>query len=165
MGGNAGTGIVMRKLGHNKWSAPSSLRYVGAEALFVLGIEITDYVIIMNTQKAVNQFLQPKFSFDLRASISVVAGKSGELLAAPVRVYAYSRGLYVGLSAEVGLFYQSQKVNQKFYGEDVSVPALLNGKYAPPKAAEPLYRILQAAEVASMNASGSASESIYEAIE
>ena len=136
----------MRKLGPNKWSAPSSLRYFGVDALLVWGLEITDYVIIMSTERAMDQFLQPKFSFDVRMSLSAVAGKTGQVNGAQVKVYAYSRGLYAGVSTELGMFWQSGRVNEKFYGNDVSVPAILNGLVPQPAAAQSLYNSLTIGE-------------------
>ena len=139
-------GLVVRKLENGTWSAPSSFRYFGARGFIAVGFDITDYVLILKTQKAVDNFLKPKFDFGVRASLSVGAGVTTAGGIIPAKVYAYSRGLFVGLSLELGSFYQSKMVNELFYGPQVDVPSLLNGQVKAPEKAAPLYKALEEAE-------------------
>ena len=142
---NMASGLVIRKLDNGTWSAPSSLRYVGARGL-AAGFDITDYVLILRTKDAVDKFLKPNCNFGGRFSLSVGAGVTAAGGTIPAMVYAYSRGLFVGLSLELGAFYQSKKVNKLFYGSQVDVPSLLNGQVKAPEKAAPLYKALEGAE-------------------
>ena len=56
--GNLGSGLVLRKLGPGSWSAPSALRVVGVGSGVQIGLEITDYVVFLNSDEAVQLFYQ-----------------------------------------------------------------------------------------------------------
>ena len=54
--GRAGTGIVVARLEDGSWSAPSAIGTGGMGFGGQIGAEITDFVIVLNTQAAVKSF-------------------------------------------------------------------------------------------------------------
>ena len=144
-GASMGTGIIMRKLGTGLWSAPSSFRSVGIDGV-AQGLEITDYVIFLHSNQQVDRFTKTKMTMGGRASISFFAGKSKERKTGNMTIYAYSRGMFIGIGPETNVIYQADKVNTKFYGKKIKVETLLSGNSTKPKEAKELYNLLKVAE-------------------
>jgi lipid-binding SYLF domain-containing protein len=57
-------------------------------------------------------------------------------------ISAYDQGLFVGASVEAATLVHRSDANRDFYGRRVQPKELLLGGYAPPVAAEPLYRAI-----------------------
>ena len=51
-----GTGLVISRLPDGRWSAPSAIGAFGLSWGALIGAEVTDYVIILNTDEAVQAF-------------------------------------------------------------------------------------------------------------
>ena len=51
-----GTGLVLSRLPDGSWSAPSAICTIGCSWGALIGADITDYVIILNTDEAVTSF-------------------------------------------------------------------------------------------------------------
>ncbi|KAJ3196399.1 DUF500 super, partial [Dinochytrium kinnereticum] len=54
--GRGGAGLVVARLEDGSWSAPSAIGTAGFGAGGQIGIEVTDFVIILNTADAVKAF-------------------------------------------------------------------------------------------------------------
>ncbi|TRY59696.1 hypothetical protein DNTS_027419 [Danionella cerebrum] len=112
-----GSGIVIARLGDGRWSAPSAIGIAGLGGGFEIGLEASDFVIILNQRKAVEAFT--------------------------VYSYCKSRGLYAGVSLVGSYLIERKETNRKFYGQDIRASAILNGDVEPPPEAYDLYTILQ----------------------
>ncbi|CAN0296962.1 unnamed protein product, partial [Discosporangium mesarthrocarpum] len=55
--GRLGTGLVVAKTSSGEWSAPSAIATVGISWGVLIGGEITDFVLVLNTDSAVEAFL------------------------------------------------------------------------------------------------------------
>jgi len=160
--GSFGTGLVVSKQRDNsqvknsdvstQWSAPSAIGMVGMGWGAAIGANITDVVLVLNTDAAVEAFSSQK-QISLGAGIGVSAGPIGrsssgslnlgkELNVAPVLSYSHSRGLFAGLSLEGSVIASRTDVNRAFYGRKLSARRLLSGEVPPPPAAIPLYKAL-----------------------
>jgi hypothetical protein len=53
----AGSGVVIAKLPDGSWSAPSAVGTAGGGAGFQVGVEVAEFLIILNSRKAVKSFM------------------------------------------------------------------------------------------------------------
>ncbi|KAJ3301706.1 hypothetical protein HDV03_000472 [Kappamyces sp. JEL0829] len=147
--GRAGTGLVVAKLENGEWSAPSAIMTLGSGIGWQIGAEKTDYVIILNTQAAVDAFFSPNVT--LGGNLSVAAGPYGRSAEAAVEptskfaaIYSYSnsQGLFAGMSLEGSVILERKDANEQFYKEKVTAKELLSGFVPKPSGAEVLYTAL-----------------------
>ncbi|KAI8988364.1 hypothetical protein BDF20DRAFT_815210 [Mycotypha africana] len=151
--GRVGSGIVVARLPDGGWSAPSAIATGGIGAGGQIGAELTDFVLVLNTQEAVKTFSQVG-NVTLGGNVSVAAGPVGRNAEASgsanlkhiAAVYSYSRtrGLFAGVSLEGSVVVSRGDANEKFYGQKVSAKELLTGVIPPPPEADSLYRALNA---------------------
>jgi lipid-binding SYLF domain-containing protein len=149
--GRYGTGLVIAKLADGTWSAPSAITMTGVGWGFQLGAELTDVMLILASESAVQAF-KSRAQIAVGAELGVSVGPLGRSIGSDVSAgnkgaahafsYAISKGLFFGASLEATGFAARKDVNQVFYGEDVSVSSLLAGEYPRPKGCEPLYHAL-----------------------
>ena len=150
-----GTGLVIARQRDGSWSAPSAIGTIGAGWGAQVGAEITDYVLILNTNNAVDAFSGTK-QFTLGAELSVAVGPLGRAGGSEVHgggggglatiySYSHSKGLFAGVSLEGSCIVGRKQVNKDFYGVDHDARKLLSGEVMSPPAAMPLYESLQAA--------------------
>ncbi|ETI45952.1 hypothetical protein F443_09591 [Phytophthora nicotianae P1569] len=153
--GRMGTGLVVARLPDGRWSAPSAIGTAGVGWGPQIGGEITDFVIILNTQRAVEAFCASG-QVNLGAELGISAGPVGRVASgaleasasmdvAPCYSYSHSKGLYAGISLEGSVILSRPDINRSFYGKAVTVPELLGGVEPPPVAATPLYEAIRAA--------------------
>ena len=150
-----GNGILIARLSDGSWSAPSAIGTGGGGFGFQIGAEMTDFVIVLNSEKAVNSFGSAQGgTVTLGADMSVAAGPVGrnaEVGVTPsAAIYSYSRskGLFAGVSLEGTVITEMKKTNAAFYGKPVTANEILSGAVPKPVAAEALYTALQPYTVA-----------------
>uniref|UniRef100_A0AAV1TNT5 FYVE-type domain-containing protein n=1 Tax=Peronospora matthiolae TaxID=2874970 RepID=A0AAV1TNT5_9STRA len=153
--GRMGTGLVVAKLADGRWSAPSAIATAGIGWGAQVGGEITDFVIVLNTPRAVEAFCASG-QVNLGAELGVSAGPVGRVASgaleassgmdvAPCYSYSHSKGLFAGISLEGSIILARPDINRSFYGKAVSVSSLLGGVESPPVAAAPLYDAIREA--------------------
>src|SRR5947208_10190882 len=102
--GRGGSGVVVAHI-KNGWSGPSAIGTGGAGFGLQIGAEVTEFVIILNTDAAVKAFSQD-VNVQLGGDLSVAAGpigrhvEAGLLPVAAVYTYSRSQGLFAGISLE-----------------------------------------------------------------
>ena len=115
-----------------------------------IGAELTDFVIILNTQKAVEAFSMGG-NVTLGGNLSVAAGPFGRSAEAggavgklaPIYSYSKTKGLFAGVSIEGSVIVERKDANHRFYGQRYTPKEILSGKVARPAAADPLYKALE----------------------
>ncbi|XP_053142064.1 SH3 domain-containing YSC84-like protein 1 [Hemicordylus capensis] len=145
-----GSGIVLARLSNGNWSAPSAIGIAGLGGGFEIGIEVSDLVIIMNHERAVEAFAKGG-NLTLGGNFTVAIGPMGRNLegdvalrsSAAVYTYCKSRGLFAGVSLEGSCLIERKETNSKFYGWDIRASAILFGDIPPPIQAQDLYDILE----------------------
>lgn len=150
-----GTGLVIarlpRELGGG-WSAPSAIGVMGVTWGFMIGADLTDTLIVLNTDEAVRAFAgntQLTIGADIEVAVGFV-GRSGTAevhladtqTLAPAFSYSQSKGLYAGVSLDGSVLVTRRDLNYKFYGRRVESQQLLSGDIPSPRAAAPLYTAL-----------------------
>ncbi|KAI8882184.1 DUF500-domain-containing protein [Backusella circina FSU 941] len=156
--GRAGSGIVVSSVSLCVgWSAPTAIATGGVGFGAQIGADITDFVLILNSQEAVAAFSQGG-NLTLGGNLSVSAGPIGaggeasvtgalkEKKVTPVFSYTKSKGLFAGMSIEGTGLLELQKANEKYYGKPIRAQALLKGEIPPPPEAQVLYDTIEKAE-------------------
>jgi lipid-binding SYLF domain-containing protein len=144
--GRGGTGVVVaRKKGG--WSGPSAIGTGGAGFGLQIGAQVTEFVIVLNTDEAVKAFSRGG-NVSLGADLSVAAGPVGRTAEAGITpmaaVYTYSRsqGLFAGVSLQGTIIATRDDANAAFYGKRVSASDILDGRVKVPKGAKRLQKVL-----------------------
>lgn len=138
----AGEGVVVARTGHG-WSGPSFIGTGGAGGGLQIGAQVTDFVIVLNTEGAIRAFSKGG-NVTLGADASAAAGPVGRAAEADVTpqaaIYTYSRskGLFIGASLEGAVIGTRKGANDRYYGRPVSAYDILRGGVAPPSGASNL---------------------------
>jgi SH3 domain-containing YSC84-like protein 1 len=134
--GKGGQGVVVARTGAG-WSGPSFVGTGGAGWGPQIGAQITEFVFVLNTNRAVRAFSHDG-NFTLGADASVAAGPVGREAAAAVTptaaIYTYSRtqGLFAGASLEGTVIATQKTANHRYYGRPVTARDILSGSVTPP---------------------------------
>jgi lipid-binding SYLF domain-containing protein len=149
IGGQGGEGIVMVRHDGGVWRAPSAFSISGASIGAQLGFATTKYIIILNTQQAIGQFVGVgKIKWDATAAgnagddAGVATESTRELEKHAVLVYRDSGGLFGGATLGGSSIEVDDNVNQKAYGEHIHVRDILEGTVPVPPYTQRLYTLL-----------------------
>ncbi|KAJ2457465.1 hypothetical protein GGF42_002658 [Coemansia sp. RSA 2424] len=138
-----GSGVVCARLPNGTWSGPSAIGTGGVGVGGQIGAQLTEVVMILNTDEAVRAF-EKNANVQFGSNISVAAGpvgRSGEIsaainssnIAAAVYSYSKSKGLFAGISVEGSMVMQRKDVNEAFYGRPAPPDQVLDGVIQPPE--------------------------------
>jgi SH3 domain-containing YSC84-like protein 1 len=137
--GKAGEGVVVARTGRG-WSGPSFIGTGGAGWGPQIGAQVTDFVIVLNNERAVRAFSKGG-NVTLGADASVAAGPVGRAAEADVTpraaIYTYSKskGLFIGASLEGAVIGTRNGANERYYGHPVNPSDILHGRVPPPSGA------------------------------
>jgi lipid-binding SYLF domain-containing protein len=144
--GRGGKGVVVART-KNGWSGPSAIGTGGVGFGLQIGAEVTEFVMILNTDAAVQAFSRD-INVTLGGDISVAAGPIGRTASTAVTpvaaIYTYSRsqGLFAGVSLEGTVIGTRNDANAEYYGRRVTPEEILSGKVPPPSGATRLVQVL-----------------------
>ena len=152
--GAGGSGVLMARTSSGEWSAPSGIMLHTAGLGFLVGVDIYDCVVVINTERALQAFT--KIRCTLGGEISAVAGPVGvggvletevHKRQAPVFTYLKSRGFYAGVQVDGTVIIERTDENRRFYDQDIGVADILAGKVRhPPYELRTLFSTLKAAQ-------------------
>ncbi|KZF22818.1 DUF500-domain-containing protein [Xylona heveae TC161] len=132
--GAGGSGILVARKADGTWSPPSGILLHTAGLGFLVGVDIYDCVVVINTEKALEAFM--KIRCTLGGEISAVAGPVGiggvvesevHKRQAPVWTYLKSRGFYAGVQVDGTVIIERTDENARFYSQKVGVRDILAG--------------------------------------
>ena len=132
--GAGGSGILVARKADGEWSSPSGILLHTAGLGFLVGIDIYDCVVVINSEKALEAFTKVRCT--LGGEISAVAGPVGmggvletELhkRQAPIFNYLKSRGFYAGVQIDGTVIIERGDENERFYGQKLKVADILAG--------------------------------------
>lgn len=133
--GAGGSGILVARTGTGEWSPPSGIMLHTAGLGFLVGVDIYDCVVVINSEKALEAF--SKIRCTIGGEISAVAGPVGvggvvetevHKRQAPLFTYLKSRGFYAGVQVDGTIVIERSDENERFYGERIGVADILAGK-------------------------------------
>jgi len=145
----SGSGVVLARLRDGSWSAPSGLLVHTIGVGFMVGVDVYDCVLVLNTDAAVGQFKRPRVK--LGGEVSVAAGPVGEgrgLEASRAASWSYtkSKGFYAGVQLDGSVVIERGDENERFFDRRISAAQIMDGEVPRPTQAEGLYQVLAAAE-------------------
>ncbi|GAC76882.1 uncharacterized conserved protein [Moesziomyces antarcticus T-34] len=151
-GGAGGAGLMLARMPDGSWSAPSSISPNNLAVGLLLGFDIFDVILVVNTERAMESFKSHKVT--LGAETAVAAGPFGTGISgemgidrSPVFSYVRSRGLYGGVEAMAQAFLHRFDENERiYYWPGITAADIFEGKVRKPPMADPLYRALRDAE-------------------
>jgi lipid-binding SYLF domain-containing protein len=141
-----GHGVVVARTPHG-WSGPSFIATGGGGWGLQIGAEVTDFVIVLNNDAAVQAFSRGG-NVTIGADVSAAAGPVGRTASgsvaptAAVYTYSKSKGLFAGVSLEGAVVGTQRQSNFSYYGRPVRADSILSGIIKPPPGAAPLRRAL-----------------------
>lgn len=148
LGGSGGSGVlVARHPETGEWSPPSGVQIQNMSVGFLIGVDIYDTVLVINTYKALEAFTNIRCT--LGTEVGIAAGPVGiggamdsELTKRQAAIFSYvkSRGFYAGVALEGNLVIERTDENKKFYGYDVTAQEILIGRVVSPPRDE--YQVL-----------------------
>jgi lipid-binding SYLF domain-containing protein len=133
--GAGGSGVLVARLPDGSWSGPSGILLHTAGLGFLVGVDIYDCVVVINTQQGLDAF--SKLRCTLGGEVSAVAGPVGvgglletevHKRQAPVWTYLKSRGFYAGIQVDGTVIIERTDENERFYGQRIGVTDILAGK-------------------------------------
>ncbi|KAG9533028.1 DUF500-domain-containing protein, partial [Aureobasidium melanogenum] len=152
--GAGGSGVLVARTPDGSWSPPSGIMLHTAGLGFLVGVDIYDCVVVINSQKALDAF--SKIRCTLGGEVSAVAGPVGaggvletevHKRQAPIFTYLKSRGFYAGVQIDGTVVIERTDENERFYNEKISVGDILAGKVRhPPFECRPLLETIKAAQ-------------------
>ena len=132
--GAGGSGILVARKADGEWSSPSGILLHTAGLGFLVGVDIYDCVVVINTEKALEAFTKVRCT--LGGEISAVAGPVGmggvleteiHKRQAPIFNYLKSRGFYAGVQIDGTVIIERGDENERFYGQKLKVADILAG--------------------------------------
>ncbi|KAF2143155.1 uncharacterized protein K452DRAFT_357546 [Aplosporella prunicola CBS 121167] len=131
----SGSGVLLARKADGTWSPPSGILLHTVGVGFLIGVDIYDCVLVINTYEALDAFCKTRCT--LGGEISAAAGPVGagysvesEVVlkrAAPVFTYVKSKGFYAGVQLDGTVIIERKEENKRFYGESVPVARILAG--------------------------------------
>lgn len=137
IGGSAGTGVIMCKLDYSGgWSGPCSIGLLGGQWGLNIGVQKTDFIIVLRDNSAVKAFTS-KGQLKFGADASIAAGPVGRDANVALTVndksyaatvsYSMAKGAYIGFAIEGQGIAIRDDCNTAFYGTKFSAAQILGG--------------------------------------
>jgi Uncharacterized conserved protein len=122
-GGSGGDAIVLARDGKTgRWVGPAFYNMGAGSVGFQIGVDVSEVVILVMSEKALNALLSS--TFKLGGDASIAAGPVGVGAASSVTAdmvsFARSKGVYAGLSLDGAVIRPDAGANAAFYGKAVS---------------------------------------------
>ena len=139
------------------WSAPSAIATGGVGIGAQVGADITDVVLILNSDESVRAFSRGG-NVTVGGSLAVSAGPIGaggeaavsgdysSRKVTPIFSYSKSKGLFAGMSIEGTGLLELTKTNTGWYSRSVKAEDILKGQVPAPPEAQVLYDMIKKAE-------------------
>jgi lipid-binding SYLF domain-containing protein len=147
VGGEGGDGVLLVHHAGGEWSDPAFYALGAASFGLQVGLEQSEVVLLVMTQKGLDGILRDEFKIGAQAGISVatlgsgVEGAIGGASLPDVVVWSSSTGLYGGLTLDGSIIRAEPNQDSKFYGRPLTSRSVLFGGVASPRGA-PLRRDL-----------------------
>ncbi len=140
VGGEGGNGVLMARR-PGGWSDPAFYALGAASFGLQAGLEQSEVVMLIMTQKGLDGVLRDDFKIGAQAGISVVTlgsgveGAIGGASPPDIVVWSSSTGLYGGLTVDGSIIKAEPNLDAQYYGHQVTPRDVLFGKVVNPRAA------------------------------
>jgi len=154
MSGASGSGVLIARKDDGSWSPPSGIMLHTAGLGFMVGVDIYDCVVVINSEQALEAFYKVRCT--LGSEVSVAAGPVGaggvlesevHKRQAPIFTYMKSRGFYAGVQIDGTIIIERTDENERFYGQRIGAKEILNGRVQhPPMEVKRLLETIKSAQ-------------------
>ena len=140
-GAENGRGVVTCRTSDG-WSAPAFFTITGGSWGLQIGVEGVDLVMIIQTDRGMQQMISSKFQ--LGADASAAAGPVGRHASADtdwklnteILTYSRAKGAFAGLTLTGAAIRRDDDSTEAIYGHDVPTRRILHGEVAVPASAQ-----------------------------
>ncbi|KAL5003067.1 hypothetical protein BDV10DRAFT_65663 [Aspergillus recurvatus] len=143
-----GSGLVVARLFDGTWSAPSAITTDKLTTKAQFGMELTEFVYVLNNDKAVEKFSQAK-SIKVGQDVSIAVGPfgrsaelAGDSYEADIFAYCKTRAVFGGSTLEGATIGERIDANRKMYQKAATTSQLLRGEVTLPPETYGLMKIL-----------------------
>jgi SH3 domain-containing YSC84-like protein 1 len=152
IGASYGRGVMICRSGQHYtglWGAPALYALEGASIGFQIGVQGTDFVLLVMNPKGARSLLSSKVK--LGADASAAAGPKGRtaegatdiVMTAEILSYSRNKGLFAGVSLEGSTLRSDGSANEKLYGQKLTAKDIIRlGKVKTPECAAELVSLL-----------------------
>ena len=147
-GGEGGGCILVARGAQNTWSYPAFYGMGGASFGLQIGIQDSQFIMMIMTEKGLRSVLDNQFKLGADASIAVAtygAGAQGSTtadLGADIVAFSAARGLYGGISLAGSLMGVRSDWNQAYYNHEIGPREIVIGMQGVNPGADPLREML-----------------------
>jgi lipid-binding SYLF domain-containing protein len=156
MSGSGGAGLITARKADGTWSPPSGILLHTAELAFVMGVDIYDCVLVINSVQVLELFTRPRLILGADVSLAVgplVAPGAQEPeikwkeISETVLTYVKARGKHQAVQLDGSMVTERGNENERFYCAGITILDILAGN-TPKNVPEmrPLFEVIKAAE-------------------
>ena len=125
-GGSGGRAVLVAKDGR-VWTGPAFYDLATASVGFQAGVEVSELVMVVMTEKGLNSLLSS--SFKIGGDASVAAGPVGagakSTVTADLISFSRAKGVYGGVNLDGTVIHPSESLNTAYYGRTVTATDVL----------------------------------------
>ena len=135
-GASYGRGVMVCRGGEHytgPWGPPALYALEGGSIGFQLGVEGTDFVLLIMNPKGARSLLSSKVKLGADASAAdgpkgrTFEGATDIVMSAEILSYSRNKGLFAGVSLEGSTLRSDGSANEKLYGQKLSVKDIIRG--------------------------------------
>ena len=131
VGGSGGRGPLLCRRGDNfkgKWSAPAMYSVGGASIGLQAGGSSSDFVLLLMTEKVVNQILNGKTKMGTDATAAAGPGATAASASdVDILTYGRAKGVFAGVSLGGSSVEPDNDANRRLYGKTVTATDIVRG--------------------------------------
>ncbi len=122
-GGSGGRGVLVARDG-STWSGPAFYNLATASVGFQAGVDVSEAIIVVMTEKGLNSLLSNSFKMGGDASIAAgpVGASAGSTVTADLITFTRAKGVYGGLNLDGTVVTPNGAWNDAYYGRTSLLP-------------------------------------------
>ncbi|OJW19911.1 MAG: hypothetical protein BGO51_03900 [Rhodospirillales bacterium 69-11] len=147
-GGEGGGCVMLGRAGNGTWSYPAFYGMGTGSFGLQIGIADSEVMMMIMTDKGLNAVLDSQFKLGVGAGLAIatygagVQGSTTAAVGADIVVFAYSRGLFGGISLDGSIMGSRTEWNQLYYGQPLAARQIVINMQGVNHGADPLREIL-----------------------
>ncbi len=147
-GGEGGGCVLVGRDGSGGWSAPAFFSLGSGNIGFQFGIQDSQTLLIIRSDRGLNAVLDSQFKFGADASLAIatfggtVQGATTANLGADIVAVSRSRGLFAGVALDGTILSSRSEWNNAYYGQEFSARQIVVQVAAHNPGADPLRAVL-----------------------
>jgi len=147
-GGAGGNCVLLARAGNGTWSYPAFFGIGSGSVGFQIGIQDSELVMMILTERGLNAVLDSQFKLGADASVAVadlgggVGGSTTAAVGADIVAFAMNRGLFAGVAVDGSIMSLHSDWNRAYYGQPYSAREIVEQMVAANPGADPLRSVL-----------------------